>query len=1290
MCRIGPIITPLLWYKFGDGAIVWRRSQPRAPRNRESNPPSEIKDKNPSSPQSESRDETNVKKNAGAINRRIDSFPIVAVGASAGGLEAFTQFLQTLPDNTGMAFVFIQHLDPTHPSILSELLAKSSNMPVVEVKKSTTVQRNYVYVIPPNVNMAIARRRLQLSPRTAEPGRHTPIDFFMRSLADEENSGAIGVVLSGAGADGARGLTAIKAEGGITFAQDEKSARYADMPHNAVAAGCVDFILPPDKIALELARISGHPYLNGHQSPVRRGSVATPKRFDENFGRIFVILKRAGGVDFSLYKVGTVQRRTLRRMAIQRIDHVSDYAKFLEKHPKETEQLCQDLLIPVTSFFRDLKAFESLKSKAFPAILKDKSSKKGIRIWAPGCSTGEETYSLAMLLLEFLGDQASSFHIQLFGTDVNERGIEKARAGFYQERISQEMSPDRLRRFFTRAEGGYRINKSVRDLCVFAKQNLAEDPPFSNMHVVACRNLLIYLAPELQRKVVPILHYALRPSGFLFLGNAESISGFQEFFAPVDKGHKIFVKKVIASRPHYDFVSQRYPRETSIANPITRQSERHPDADHQNEADQIVLKSYGPPGLVITENMEIVEFRGAIGQYIEPVSGRATLSLLKIVRSEFVSELRTAVNQAKKSHMPVKRKSVEFRRKRQPRSVSISVEPLGKSTETPQGYLVLFERSFPAVPAPKTIGGKVRGTRRAAKEENARLRRKLAEADEHIRALVESKEASDEEYQSTNEEILSANEELQSTSEELETTKEEMQSTNEELNTVNEELRRRNADLDRLSSDLKNVLASTSLPVVMVDRSLTVRQVTPVAAKSLKIRPSDVGRPITDIRSDINIPNLDQLIGSVIETLTPKELEVQTAEGHWYSLHIRPYRTSEDKIDGAVVVLSDTDVAKRASELVRISKEFFEHSLDTVREPLMVFAEDLRIQYVNPSFLRVFQVSQEETIGHFLYNLGNGQWKIPQLQTQLEEVLSKDTPMIDFEVDHEFPKLGKRTMVLNGRRIKSGHLGEPIILLAIEDITERKRAEQILQQTHDRLESLVENRTASLRKLSADMIHLQDEERRKISRELHDSVGQYLAYAKLKVETLKKTDENEAEAITHIAETLDKCLTETRTLSHLLHPPFLEEVGFRSAAEWYLEGFAERTGIRVNVDMPSEQKRLLHGPIELILFRILQESLTNIHRHSQSPSVNVHLRFDTGKVIFEIRDYGKGIPHALLERFRETGGGVGVGLSSMRERVGELGGEFEIQSNGGTLIRVVFPMPTASDGKASSRRCSSD
>ena len=1078
-------------------------------------------------------------KNSPGLADEAGALAVVAIGASAGGLEAFTQLLHALPSNTGMAFVLIQHLDPTHHSLLSELLAKKANMPVVEAKNGTAVQPNHVYVIPPNVNMGILRRRLRLTPRTDEPGLHAPVDFFMRSLAEALHSRSIGVVLSGTASDGTRGLTAIKAEGGITFAQDEKSAKYPGMPRSAIASGSVDFVLPPDQIGQELARISGHPYLGTDRAVAQAAEVTKPRAPDENFRRIFALLRNNCRIDFSQYKSGTVQRRTLRRMAIHKIEHISDYAKYLEEHPQETENLCQDLLIPVTSFFRDLKAFEVLKTKVFPAIARDKTTKGTIRIWAPGCSTGEETYSLAMILLEFLGDKVPAFEVQLFGTDANERGIEKARAGIYPERIAQEVSTERLRRFFTKVEEGYRVSKAVRDVCVFAKQNLAEDPPFSHMNLVACRNLLIYLGPELQRKVLPILHYALRPSGFLFLGNAENVASFSHLFAPADKNHRIFVKKAVASRLHYDFSGNRHPRETAITAKATEQRESPLGLDQQHEADRIVLKNYAPPGVVINENMEILQFRGATGPYIELVPGKASLHLLKLARKEFVAELRAAVSLAKKNHVPVKRKSVEIRRAGQYRSVNISVEPLGSSSENHQ-YLILFERVLSPILPPGRIGGKSRSVGRATKKEIAQLEHKLAAAEEHICSLVDSKEASEEEYQSANEEILSANEELQSTNEELETSKEELQSANEELNTVNDELQSRNLELDRANSDLKNILTSTNLPVVMVDRDLRIRRLTAASTKILKVLPSDIGRPITDISPGFNLPNFGELIASVIDTLVPKEFEIQDKEGHWYSLQIRPYRTTDDKIDGAVIVLSDIDDAKKTSEI---------------------------------------------------------------------------------------------------------------------------------------LEVRVEERTAAVRQLSLKVLTLQDEEHRRISRELHDSVGQHLASIKMSIDRLQQValPSKQTELLSQVAQSVDICMSETRTISHLLHPPLIDELGFLSAAKWYVEGFSERSGIKVNLKFASDSQRLPRS-VELPLFRVLQASLGNVHRHAKSTSVDVRFTIDSGGAKLEVKDYGKGIERELLGRFNLTGAGSGIGLAGMRERMRELGGRLEIESgNSGTLIRAVIP-----------------
>lgn len=1412
-------------------------------------------------------------------------------------------------------------------------------MPVVEAQHETRVEPNHVYVIPPNVNMGIVGRRLQLTPRAEAAGLHAPVDFFMRSLAEARNSRSIGVVLSGTASDGTRGLAAIKAEGGITFAQDEQSAKYNGMPHSAVASGCVDFVLPPGKISQELSRISGHPYLNHDEGG---SSVAAAKRLkprEDDFEKIFGLLHKTGGINFREYKSGTIQRRTLRRMALNKMDSVGDYTAFLEKHSSEVEALSQDLLIPVTSFFRDLEAFEALKSKVCPQILKDKTNKGSIRIWAPGCSTGEETYSLAIVLLEFLGDRASSFQIQLFGTDANGRGIDKARAGIYEERIAQEISPDRLRRFFTKVEEGYRVGKAVRDLCVFAKQNLADDPPFSQMNLVACRNLLIYLGPALQRKVMPILHYALRPSGYLMLGNSESAAAFPSLFEPADKRNKIFIKRAVATRLHYDFSANRYPRETAIPSAAREHPELSTELDRQHEADRIVLKKYAPPGVIINENMEVLQFRGSIGPYIEPAPGKASLHLLKIAKKEFVAELRAAISLAKKNHALVKRQSVEFRRSGQLKSVNILVEPLAVSGE--QQYLILFERTSPSIFPQRKGVGKGHGAGRKTKGEIAQLRRKLAVAEEHLRSLSESKEASDEEYQSANEEILSANEELQSTNEELETSKEELQSANEELNTVNEELHNRNIDLDRTNSDLNNVLTGTSLPVVMVDRGLRIRRMTTASAKILKILPSDIGRPISNIRSDLVIPNLEELIAGVIDTLAPKELEVQDKENLWYSLQIRPYRTTDDKIDGAVLLLSDIDTRKKFTESLQKMKDFTDDILETIREPLLVLTADLRVSYVNPPFLKTFRVDDSEVEGKLLYSLGNEQWNIPKLREALKETISKDHPLIDFEVTHNFPALGLKTMLLNARRIISGHTNEPMMLLAVEDITgrkdadtalresearyrtlfdlgpvgvyscdasgaiqefneratelwgrtpkpgdtderwcgsfkmhrpdgvflphdqcpmaevlsgkipevhdqevqierpddsritvivnirplkneageiagaincfvditerkqaeegrgrlaaivefsddamvsktldgtitswnrgaerlfgytaeeaigrnitlivppdrlaeeatilerlrrgeqiehfetirlrkdrtlvdisltispvknaegrvvgaskvarditERKVAEKALQQARDRLEVLVEQRTASVRQLSLKLLTVQDEEHRTIARELHDSVGQHLANIKMSVDRLQKTKvpNNQSELLSKLSESLDQCMSETRTISHLLHPPLIDELGFPSAAKWFVEGFAERSGIKAEIRLSNESVRLPHL-VELPLFRILQASLSNVHKHAHSPSVDVHFAVRAGEAQLEVKDYGKGIDPALLETLSHDGTGGGIGLAGMRDRLRELGGRLEVESDGnGTLIRAVIPVSASAEAKKS-------
>src|SRR6266849_2122647 len=575
---------------------------------------------------------------------RRASFPIVGVGASAGGLEAFTQLLKALGSGTEMAYVLVQHLDPSHKSALTELLAKATEMPVSQVTDATLVEPNHVYVIPPNVDMSIAQGILRLTPRTETLGRHMPIDRFLRSLAEDQGSNAIGIILSGTASDGTLGLAAIKAEGGITFTQDEKSAKFDDMPRNAIAAGCVDFVLPPDAIGRELARVRAHPYLASSSSS--RTAELVPDG-DPQLKNILHLLQTANGVDFSDYKPATVKRRILRRMALHKVGELKPYVQFLRHHPAEAEALYEDMLIKVTSFFRDPDAFEALKAEVFPSILKHRSPEEPIRVWVPGCSTGEETYSQAIALLEFLGNRRADIPIQCFGTDLGQRGIEKARAGIYPESIAADVSPERLRRFFVKVESGYRINKTIRDMCVFARQNLLQDPPFSRIDVISCRNVLIYLGPVLQKRIMPIFHYALRPRGFLMLGSSEGIMGTaSDLFELMDRKHKIYCRKSTPARLHFDFGASQYPLEAgnlATDKEASRKSEGGARLFELNkEADRVILTKYAPAAVVINEDMEVLQSRGHVGLYLELAPGRADLNILKMAREGLLFDLHTA------------------------------------------------------------------------------------------------------------------------------------------------------------------------------------------------------------------------------------------------------------------------------------------------------------------------------------------------------------------------------------------------------------------------------------------------------------------------------------------------------------------------------------------------------------------------------------------------------------------------------------------------------------------------
>ncbi len=984
------------------------------------------------------------KKKSGQENH-INQKPcaVVAIGASAGGLDAFIRLLEKLPGDTGMAFVLVQHLDPKHKSALTEILSRVTSMPVSEVENKTVVQPNQVYIIPPGKTMSIAQGILNLTPRSA--GQSMPIDFFLESLAKDQGGKAIGIILSGTAADGSRGLKEIKNAGGITFTQKPQTAKFDSMPLNAIATGVVDFVLTAEEIASELAKIARLGIFEVKET--ENGKLFSTSA--DELSQIFNILRKASGTNFSEYRELTIKRRILRRMVLHKIEKPGEYVNYLRQNPAEVTELYQDLLINVTNFFREPEAFETLKSQVFPSIMKNRPPEKPVRVWVTGCSTGEEAYSIAIVLIEFLGDNAFNTPIQIFATDINDVLIKKARAGVYPKNIEADVSLERLRRFFVQVNEGYQIIKPIRDMCVFARQDMVKDPPFSRLDLISCRNAIIYFGPAMLKKLYPVLHYALNQKGFLFLGSSESVGAYANLFNLVDKKHKIYSKKAVAT----PFIPESTASEYLAAAMENRDQGNGsgPDANLKSkvleEADRIVLSQYAPVGVIINSDLEIIQFRGRTGAYLEPASGTPSLKLFKMLRKGLSFGLHGAINQAQKENVPVRKEGLHVSDNGRVNRVNVDVIPIGEPPDKERYLLILFEKVVShALSEGKNAGSTGAGLKQVALgDENSeliRLEHELAATKENLQYIIEKHEFTNEALRAANEEIQSSNEELQSMNEELETAKEELQSSNEELMTLNDEVQNRNLELGRISSDLFNLFRSINIPVVMLSNNLHIRRFNPAAEKTFNLIATDVGRPITDINTNFNNADLEQAVLEVIDTLISKEQEVQDRYGCWYSVQIRPYRTTENKIDGVVITYGDIDTVKKTLALAQESRDYAEAIVETVREPLLVLDAGLYIKSSNKAFYQAFMVTPEETVNKSIFELGNKQWDIPQLRVLLKDILCNNTLFENFAVAHDFPHLGYRKMLVNARRIVGPDNQTKLILMAIEDVTEHSIAQK--------------------------------------------------------------------------------------------------------------------------------------------------------------------------------------------------------------------------------------------------------
>jgi len=1185
--------------------------------------------------------------------RRVPKGPqapalIVGIGASAGGVDAFIELLRHLPGDTGLSYIFSLHLSPEHKSHLTEILGRAAAMPVLEAKDGAPLAANRVYVMPPNVDMTLRRGRLRLAPYTASV--RTPIDSFFHSLAQDQRSRAVGVILSGMASDGMIGLEEIKAAGGITLVQDERSAAFSGMPRAAITAGCADFVRPPKGLALELIRLGRHPL-------TRVTGEADEAVFADasSLGEIFALLRGATGVDFSLYKPATVRRRLSRRMFVRNVGRLKDYLEHLRASPAEVHALYNDLLINVTSFFRDPKVFEALKKKVFPRLVKGHDANSPVRIWSAGCASGEEAYSLAIAYLEFMRARGESIPAHIFATDISDEATAKARRGVYPEAVAAGMSPEIVGRYFTRTAQGYQVSKQLRDMCIFAHHDVTSDPPFANQDLISCRNLLIYLEPVLQKTVLSTFHYALRPGGFLVLGNAETAGSAADLFAEEDKRLKVYTKKPVRSS-HLHLVSGRIAaaRQPPPAAPAAPRPVKPASTDALALADRIALSRYAPAGVVVNRDLEIIQFRGDTSRYLRTAPGKASLNLLRMAPESMRLDLQLLVKKAFKSQSPVRKQDVWARMDRSSRLINLEAAAYDLVPGKERFCLVSF---LPPSPGPAAAVRPAKEPRDALFQ---KLKRELSETKAYLQTRIEESEARNAALNVANEEIVSSNEELQSTNEELESSREELQTANEELNTLNDELRKQNAALVQMSGDLDNILESLDIPIALLGLDLRIRRVTLMEDTPLGLTQADAGRSILDIQKKLGVPDLEETALEVLKTSRYKELEISGKDGRWYKLRIRPYKSAHEKTEGIVLALLDADVAKRA--LLQLQ--------DVMEQSLVILDSELRVQSANGRFYELFRLTPKQTQGRPFRDLCGGQWNRGRLNALLEAALRRDERFHGFEVDGRFPRLGQRLMSLTAVRVPNEGRAAHTLFVTITDITDLRRAETARK---------VEERERTQREFIANVSH-----------ELRTPVTAIKGYA----QTLRdgglddrrhrlgfvNTIERHADRLARLIEDLlrTSMLTDIRT-------PRTRKVPLRGLVRHCVSSYASiarAKEIALRVELPAS---LAVSGDRIQLVDVLQNLLSNaIKFNHPGGRILVKARAAAGEAVVSVQNTGPGISETdfprLFERFYRGKNsrkvwGSGLGLSIAQQIVTAHGGRIWAESRKGEGASFHFTLP---------------
>ncbi|HKF46729.1 MAG TPA: CheR family methyltransferase [Terracidiphilus sp.] len=1202
-------------------------------------------------------------------------YPVVGFGASAGGLQAFREILENLDPDTGMSFVLVTHLAPDQKSLMSEIVERYTQMPVVPIEDGQRPLPNHLYVVLPNQWVTLREGMFRVEAPSPTERYLKTIDRFFYSLASDQKNHAIGVVLSGADADGALGLKAIKGEGGIALVQSPDSAMHSGMPRSSIASDHVDLVIPPAEIALELGRLA-HQFTRPEVRTLEEGTI-TPDD-EQSFQKVLQMLRGLSGLDLRQYKPETIRRRIARRMLLLRMDHLSNYVRFLQVRNDELRTLQEDALINVTRFFRDPPFWDSLRNNVLPLLLQDRATEKPIRVWCAGCSTGEEAYSLSIMLLEYLSQHGIDTPVQIFGTDASDQSIETARVAVYPETLVSELSQDRLRRYFVKVDRGYQVSKRVRDTCIFARQNLASDPPFSHIDILSCRNVMIYFNQALQRQIMLTFHYALEPGGYMLLGMSEGLRDYGDVFNTVDRKHKIYMKTGVSLPFHYE-----QPRNYAISptagqgRPPAQDIENNvwPELELQRAADRIVLARFGPPGLIIDERMNVLQSRGQTALFMEITPGAVSWSLLRVLREDLVNDARGAVQRAIHENVPASATTVLMDDQSGDMQVQIDVLPITSAAARPRSFLVLFqtrpngEGATPERPALPQL---------TADEKDrlvAQLRQDLTSTRFHLQSLVEERDARNQELVSANEEIQSANEELQSTNEELETTKEELQSANEELQTVNDELQQRNNVLTQTGNDLTNLLNSVNIPLLMLTSDLHIRQFTPPMQRLLNVRSTDIGRSITEIRLQLSLENIEPVLHEVLETLGTQEMEVQDREGRWQLLRVRPYRTADNKIEGLVVVLVDIDQLRRSQQHLVDARDFARNVVECVPVPIVVLNTDLTIRTVNTAFRNLTQMQTKELEERSLPELVSHLWGVNGIRDRLEELL-KGPPGSTLELEHQSATAQRKTLLLKAQSLSTD--GSRVLLLMVEDITLRREAETLISNQKKRLETEIEqaarqlSRTQEeLRGLTGHLFTAQEEERQRVARELHDDISQRLSLLEIVLQEMRAdgASKDDLERLKEARKQVHTLNTDVRQMSHRLHPAILNDLGLSAALRAMVQEFGEREEMPVNFvtqDLPDQ----LPQQVSTAMYRITQEALRNVVKHAGKTHVKVTLSGRDGHLQLKVMDFGVGFDQDEETSVR------GLGLISMEERARLAGGNLNVDSalGQGTTVTAEIPV----------------